>query len=487
MRKMLFKTIFVSGLFVADSYAQTVPNELLKQPNSLIVTVGGFLNFTSALRLQESAYEKSYLPDSALNENNAGSKNRNSNRVSFANDSEIYVKAGAISKSGVKYGVVTEFEVDVTSDAKSAGLNADKAFVFAESQFGKFEFGNNNAVNQKMKVGPSYFARATGGISGKYLEHVNLPMLANSTNLPQGATAVCEGGIQNVACANVKLPSFILIPQSPVAHGGYAKGFYNEDVSNSNALVGYKNGSFGQMEDATKISYYTPRINGWQAGVSFAPDTKDSGAASSIAQFGEDINNVVSWGLNYSTNLENVGVALSLTGENGVFEKQKNSQISHNNLAAYDAGLMFTYFGFTIGGSYGYWGKSLQPKNGVYSCDYNLSLELVNQDCSSDAEKKFGNASYYTGGIAYEFGPIAASVTYMASNFQKNKYQATSFGLDYKIVRGFMPYFEVTKFKFESNQPQALGLYDQTSISNLNRQLKDNSGYVALVGAIFAF
>lgn len=528
MKKILFKTICVSSLFAAESFAQSVPNELLQRPNTPVVTVGGFLNFTAAARSQDAEYEKSRLPDAMLNDDrlidsaHAGTDNRYSNRVSFANDSEIYIKVGAISDSGLKYGAIVELEADTTTDGRGEGFNADKTFIFTESQIGKFEFGNNNAANQKMKVGPAVFARATGGINGKYLEHINFPMLAHSTNAPAGATAVCQGGVGidvngdvgGAACENVKLPRFILIPQSPVAHGGYAKGFYNRVSDNdylsdsagnvessygsfnrnSNSLIGYKNGSFGQMEDATKISYYTPRINGWQGGVSFTPDTGDNGTSASISGGDSgDVENVISWGLNYSNNLGNLGVAFSVTGENGTFENSEilpvaaSNQISRSDLAAYDAGLMLTYFGFTIGGSYGYWGDSLQPDKGIYSCDYDNTSALADQDCTSTTSKKFADAQYYTGGAAYEFGPFAASLTYLVSDFQKNKYKAMSFGIDYKIARGLMPYLEVTKFKFESNQPKSDTLTDQASISNDSRQLRDNQGYVALVGVIFAF
>lgn len=495
-----------------DSLAQSIPDKFLQKPNTPVVLVNGFVNFTASDSKQNNDYSKQKLPDENLASASAsGTPNQNSSQYDVENDNEIYVKIGAISDSGLKYGIITELEADSSFNTRSNAMRLEKSFLFAESKIGKFEVGNNLAANQKMKVGPSIFARATGGISGKYLEHINSPMLANSSQITaNGGVAVCDGGVGSAACGNIKLPNFILVPQSPIGHGGYAKGFYNygaeknyavDDIADHNnsannnagnfmrygSGLNYKNGSFGQTEDATKLSYYTPRINGWQGGASFTPSTNNNqqfqiGANNNFGY----IKNIFSWALNYSNYFNNLGFAVSATGEHGQFQNAKYSSAnslnttSRQRLNSYDVGAMLTYFGFTFGASYGYWGNSLQANNGVYSCDYNSAQNLSAQNCSV-ARKKFNGASYYSGGAAYEFGPLAASFTFFASEFQKNKYQAQSFGIDYKMARGLMPYVEITRFKFEANQPQA------ANINTANVQIKNNAGYVGLVGFLLAF
>jgi hypothetical protein len=522
--KKFFGAVFFCAFFAVEEVrAQNFPDNLLQKPNKPVLAVGGFINFNAAMRDQENFYSNSRLPDARMiggfiDADNSGTKNRLSRSESLANSTEIYVKVGTISSSGIKYGAITEFEFDASTDGLNEGFQVDKGFLFTESKIGKIEFGNNNAVNQKMKVGPSSFARATGGVGGSYLQHINLPMLAHSTQLDNAGNIVCNGGVSvnadgtsnalNSACKNVKLPKFILTAQSPIAHGGYAKGYYNRANDNdyltdssgnitndsyssskntvSNPLYGYKDGSFRQMEDATKISYYTPRINGWQFGASFAPSAGNEGVTSSISgDNSSDIENITSWGLNYSNEYGNVGAAFSLTGEHGKFTKNQGG-IERNDLNSYDAGFILTYFGFTLGGSYGFWGDSLQPKSGIYSCDYDSNLTLANQNCANSSNK-FDDANYYTAGIAYEFGPFATSITHISSNFQENKYNATSLGIDYKISRGIMPYAEITQFEFESNQPKALGITAQSGLNDNVRQLKDNKGYVALIGILLSF
>ncbi len=527
MTKSIYKYLafLVAGFFVNSAVqAQQLRSSADNFSNAPTVTVGGYMNASAAFKGQSAAYEKDRLPDEKLTNGttdptNPGTHNRTTSTADFTNDSEIYIKAGGINEYGMKYGAVVQLEADVNSDGLKQGINASRAYIFTESMSGKFEFGNNIGANQKMKVGPDIFARAAGGINGKYLQFINLPMLADSSQLSAADfLGTCAGyqvdnngnPVNNAGanCSNVKLPRFILIPQSPIAHGGYAKGFYNRSYNyatgyngdpdytnsaanssngfnkNKNDMSQYHDGSFGQLENATKLSYYTPRISGLQLGVSATPDTGNRGSSASITGNNSgDIKNVISWGINYSDTLGNLGFAFSVNGENGKYEQTKTATTQRNDLNAYEFGAMATFFGFTIGGSYGSWGKSMQPKTGIYSCDYDSKLTLANQTCAS-AGNAFKNSSYWTTGLAYQFGPVAASITTIKSQFQNNDYEAASFGIDYRMAKGLMPYVEVTQFKFTSNKPSYNNDSGTTVVSNA---ILDNEGYVVLAGLIFSF
>ena len=243
-----------------------------------------------------------------------------------------------------------------------------------------------------------------------------------------------------------------------------------------------RDGSFNGAEDAAKITYYSPRISALQFGFSFTPDSSDNGISSTVFSNDEiKLTNIISFGVNYSDNLDNLGYAISLTGEKGKYKKSSGAAaVERNDLSAYDASITLAYFGFNFGASFGSWGNSLQPKSGIYSCDYNSGLPLADQQCSSNA-KKFNDATYKTLGISYQIGHLGASITNLSSQFQKNKYQATSFGLDYKLARDLMPYTEITRFKFKSNQANA------SDISANPIDPKNNQGFVFLVGVLLAF
>ena len=409
------------------------------------------------------AFERKYLPDNST-------KNHFNNQLSIGNDTQIYLKSGIMTDSKTRYGAVAKLEYNYNTNHNNEKLNLDQAFIYQESNFGKFEFGNNKAVNQQMKLGPARFARGAGGINGKYLEHINL----SSINSCVGAN-----------CDNVKLPQFILLAQSPIGHGGYAQGnLYDANGINQfnrSRFRALKDDSFDGAEDATKLSYYSPRINGAQVGISYTPNTQDQGitANTNYNLSSIRIENVFSLGFNYSTDFDNVGFGLSATAEKGDVKNYNSNQAPRRDLFAYDLATTITYFGFTFGASYGSWTNSLQQKSGIYSCNYDSNLILANQNCTG-LMNKFSDPKYYTLGIAYEIGPIAASVTGIRTQFQNNNYQAISFGLDYKYKKDLMPYIELTKFAFNSNQVKAADAIN-------SQKLRDNSGFVLLTGILFSF
>lgn len=503
--------IFAVLLFLVDNlYAQDVDN-LSSLP---VINIDGYVNVTGSYSNENKIYSKDQLPDAnALNGNSQPGTHNNMNNLDVTNEAEIRVKVVG-SDLGIKYGGVVQLESNINTTPFGSSLTVDKAYIFTESMIGKLEFGNNVATDQTMKVGPGTFARGVGGINGQYLQYVNLPMLADASQLGISRIGNCNGYQVNNSgnvtgsgsnCSNIKLPSFILIPQLPIASGGYAQSFYDQTKNGNygalSSASGYEfnkpnslisDGSFGDMVNATKISYYTPRYSGLQLGVSVTPDAGNASTASVYT--GNNVSNikdVVSYGLNYSDSFGNIGLAISGTGEFGKYE-QLGSGVARNNLQAYELGVVTTYLGFTVGASYGIWGKSLQPKSGIYSCQYNPVVPIANQDCSSAtvAGSAFNSANYWTLGSAYQFGPFATSLTYINSQFQNNRYNALSWDVDYKMAKGLMPYFEVTKFAFKANQAKYLDngvVVNQNTLPNSAQQIQNNSGYVVLAGLLLSF
>jgi len=428
-----------------------------------IFKVDGHVNFSASLKNQSSVFEQNNYS------NNLG-KNSLNNSYRLTQDSQIFFKAGRKVENDL-YGGVAKVEYNINSDDNNQDPSLDKAYIFAKSDFGRVEFGNKEAVNQQMKSGPTTFARGAGGINGKYLENINLP-ISNSSN------------------SNVKLPRFILLAQSPIGHGGYAKSFYRNSVSqtqNDNAIFAQSNfrsikdDSFDGLEDALKINYFSPRINGFKLGVSYTRDVQDNGITST-KNFNYDddvaIKNIFSFAINYNKFFNNLEVDSSFTFEKGNVENSASlSGVPRQDLSAYDFGATFGYFGFKVGGSFGSWQDSLMAKSGIYSCDYDKNQSLNSQNCANKSNE-FNNPYYYTFGISYEIGPFGTSITTLNSNFYNNHYSAISYGIDYKLRKDLMSYLELTKFDFDSNKIET---------SDISNQIQDNSGYVLLTGILFTF
>ena len=97
------------------------------------------------------------------------------------------------------------------------------------------------------------------------------------------------------------------------------------------------------------------------------------------------------------------------------------------------------------------------------------------------------NSSYYTTGLAYQIGPINASLTSINSSFQKNKYGAISFGIDYKIKKNLLTYFEITQYKFKSDELNISDLSTEIKVANLTKKIQNNNGKVFLTGIYYLF
>lgn len=448
MYDKLLKYIFIFLVFPTFSFAKTIAEKEFKEVGKPVFVVDGYVNFFAALSNQATNFERKILPD-GFSSNNLDEKNY------LENDTQIFFKTGVKTTDDAKYGAVAKVEFNANTSRFNEKPNLDQAYLFSEQKFGNFEVGNYFAANQTMKVGPARFTHGAGGINGKYLEYVNLPMATSYSNANS---------------PNIKLPQFILLAQSPIGHGGYAKSFHSRNVDNnySENAASYgafnrsnfrsiKDNSFEGMEDATKITYYTPRIEGLQIGLSYAPQSNSNGFTQTTVYDSNQarLENIFSAGVNYTHDFDNINLLLSATAEKSQVKNSKSTYgVQRQDLMAYDLGFSVSYFGFDFGASYGNWGSSLQAKNGTYAYD-----------------NSFSNPYYYTLGLAYNFGPIGASLTSLKSTFQKNDYSAISLGLDYKLKRDLMPYFEVTKFEFKSNQAQ----------------IQNNQGYVFLTGILYSF
>jgi len=354
------------------------------------VTVGGFSTF-------EAAY---------LNSDN----DAHANSITFRNDNEIHFNVAGKSDAGLGYGAEIDLIADIgggegsgatTPGFSNAGIVARRTYGWLQGDnWGHVEYGSNDGVDTTLKVDASNIARATGGINGdwRYFANTNTPDTpANVVAGASGAAGAFAGGRNFITSANL-----------PIANGP-TTGFYSDVFTND-----------------TKITYYTPRFSGVQAGVSYAPSLTNRGElannVSDVAAAGAFGSNVWSGGINYENQFDQVGVAAAVTGETAHTDNTFVGANTLNNIEAWNVGAKLSYMGFSAAGSYGDWDDS-----GAVS----------------------GTTAWYaTGGLAYETGPFGASVTYLYSEDKTggtvfdDKFQNVSVGADYKLAPGLTPFVE---------------------------------------------
>ncbi|MEM9764501.1 MAG: porin [Pseudomonadota bacterium] len=152
-------------------------------------------------------------------------------------------------------------------------------------------------------------------------------------------------------------------------------------LTGSDTGLGTLNSTFienGGNDNAQRFTYFTPRIAGFQLGLSYARDPLEDDN-SQVDLNGDPLNNIVDVGVNYVGEFDPVTVAVS--GRWGIafsdVPGDKNPQI-------YAAGLNVGFAGVTVGGSF---------------------AEQNNTELS--------DGTAYDVGISYETGPWSASFTYM--------------------------------------------------------------------------
>ena len=319
----------------------------------------------------------------------------------FRNDNEITVKVDGKTDGGLGYGAQIDLEADSTADADNQGLNASRTFTYLDSKFGRVELGGNKSVASTMRIDASTVAAATGGINGAWRYFVN-----------PGNNA-----------------SFISTSKLPSEHGRQ-DAFGDESTYN-----------------ATKVSYYTPKFSGLQAGVSYTPSLEDRGQTLARSDV-SGIADVLDFGLGYEGTFSGIKLAASGTyefgtGQDAAGSTGTESQLGQDNINAWNLGALVGFKGFSLAGSYGDWTRS--GNDGV-------------------------DGDYWTLGGAYAAGPVAVSATYLDSNLGGNDFQNLVLGAEYKLAAGLTPYAEVSFYDF-----------DATGAAN------DNDGTTVILGTQVAF
>lgn len=297
----------------------------------------------------------------------------------FRNDNEITVKVDGKTAGGLGYGAQIDLEADTTEDTENQGLNASRTFTYLDSKFGRVELGGNKSVASTMRVDASTLAAATGGINGAWTYFVN------GTN-----------------------DSAFISTSKLVAEHGDTTAFGDESTYN-----------------ATKVSYYTPKFSGFQAGVSYTPQIEDRGQDVLRSEAG--FSDVIDLGLGYEGTFSGVKLAASgtyemATGDNGTTTSGV-ALTGVDDINAWNVGALAGYKGFSLAASYGDWRDS-----GFAGLD----------------------GDYYTAGAAYAAGPVAVSATYLDSDLGGNEFSNLVVGAEYKLAAGLTPYAEVSFYEFDS-------------------------------------
>lgn len=264
--------------------------------------------------------------------------------VDSKQDNEIHFLPKITLDNGIEIGA------DVQLEGTTQGDQIDEAFLRIKGSFGEVNLGSENSAGYKM----TYAA-------------------------------------PDVTFVNVNSGS--LTAFVPFSGSGVGADFFRGTLGTSFVEVGRNN-------DAQRITYYTPRFAGFQAGVSYARDgNQDSnGQLDTDSPFVSSgnalagINDIVDIGANYVNSFGGFDVAIS--GRYGFSDRSDSAAgTSRGNPEVWAAGANLGFGGFTIGGSYA--------------------------DADADHDQQEGE--YWDAGVSYVTGPWAFSFTYARGENKNNE------------------------------------------------------------------
>lgn len=311
----------------------------------------------------------------------------------FNTNIEVYIKAEGKLESGLKYGVKLELEADQNSTS-----NEDENFLYAEHTWGRVELGQKEGVttyDRMMTGAPSDFA--SGGINGR-----------NSDKFSDYVANVDASGSEG-------LPS---------------------------ALTGLYETFSGQ--DSTKISYFSPKFDGFQFGASYTPNGAEEGQSTvrtngaalptnalSLGNFGD----ILEFGGTYETQFNDAGFLITAGYVTGAVDRDTGGA-HHEDLRSWTIGSQISIGNFTIGAGYVTHGDSGLDKAAAYRDD----------------------TEGYTAGIQYEQDNWIIGTNYLNAQWeddlttaQNEKLTAHSIGGTYFVTNHFSIFSEMTFFDFEGD------------------------------------
>ena len=216
------------------------------------------------------------------------------------------------------------------------------------------------------------------------------------------AYAYLEGGFGRVELGATDGAAFKMHYSSPwfvPGNGVDSPNIYN--IQNLAGSISSRTATYSLLaEDDNKISYFTPRLAGFQLGASFTPDTANDPVANGfgVTRTNSSTEDVFEIAANYAGELGGVSVGADVfyvTGEAALVGADDPEEVG--------AGLSLGFAGFTLGGAY------TSVENVVAGTQSTVTVASRGNETDT-----------WTVGLAYGTGPWTVGVAYLESEAENN-------------------------------------------------------------------
>ncbi len=320
----------------------------------------------------------------------AGTAEDNADRgFGFHTNSELRIRAEGKTDAGMKWRAHVELETDTSSDN-----NTDELSLQLSGSWGTLRMGNDDGPEDLMDKGSEQACGSAGS----------------------GCT------------------------------GGDAKDWSNIFSATDRFVDEGTLAAPGDSSDATKIVYFTPRINGFQLGVGYTPDGGASGQDSNASKKAGQESNHFGFGVNYEQKFDGFNVALGAVGA----VADADREAVREDLRAWRVGGVIGFGAFKIGAGYQDIGDSLEPK--AAGDDDSTAFDV---------------------GIGWSQGPVKLGLGWLHAEVEdgsdEHESDLISFGATYSLGKGLVVYADLFYYDIESattsdDDNEAFGLILGTTV-----------------------
>lgn len=321
-------------------------------------------------------------------------------------DTEIHFGGETTLDNGLTVGFHSEAHTDGATGAGDS-FNVDESYAYFSGMWGRVNFGKEDGAAYLLQVAAPSADSNVDGLRA-YVQPVNYTLTLNNAN-------------------------YLAMFGNTFATAGEGLD-YDQDIARGD----------------NKISYLTPVWNGFQAGVSYTPETgagirdlNGNNVEDGVNNFGD------SWdvALRYEGKLDQVGVTAGAGWTHVDLEKDSNAAgtvFERDDRQAWNAGLNLAWGAFNLGGAYAVddnghdldadtetWVVGLDYttgpfKLGVSYLDQNQELDGIVNAGNIPTAYVYGNGeiqtSRWTGGVVYTYGPgmtFRGSISYVDHEFPR--------------------------------------------------------------------
>ena len=300
-------------------------------------------------------------------------------KFEFRRDNEIHVSGETTTDQGLTVGVHTEAAPGNTTGTNNPNAGSslvDETYAYFSGQWGRVNFGVEDGA--------------------AYLLQVEAP----------SADANVDG-----------LRTYV---------GGVASDLWNDatlDADFAGQVLDYQHSNFRQAE---RLTYMTPKFNGFQAGVSYAPDNVFDGPGALFANTADDIvgNFENLWEASARWDGEFQGFGISAGGGYSHASTEMSAAagaLGSDDWTTWNGGLNLAWSGFSLGGAY------ITTNNGIGGVGdedtktwtvggawdngpYHVGLSYLDRNYGSNANPTLAGAAdldvtRWTAGAGYTYGP----------------------------------------------------------------------------------